>query len=265
MALFRPRNAALLLLLAGCAASSEDEEEAGAALTPVRPMTVCFGGRTIGDPYSIGGIQELDDLCKKLPGLVRDEPLGRDAKYAFFQWDTDVAHVLDRLVATLDTNGDGFVTNVDAPVDLTFVGYSWGGFNACELGEKIAGDRRFSASRKGIARVFTLDAFRTDVLVFPRAELRVPSNVHTFYSFRHSVAPADECSSFVFGLVGPFTGRVPRCTGSTVCHDYDFSLNAATAGVDHCDVPGAADDSLLAIVNGRTPAGVPPEVAVGRY
>lgn len=253
-------------LLAGCAASTE--EEAGgdvAALSAAETKTVCFGGRTapFGDPYSIGGISELDALCKQMPNVVRDGPGGTDADYHFFQWNSDMAHVLDRIVDALDTNNDGVVTNLDARVDLTLVGYSWGGFNARDVAERIGTDWRFSPSRRSVARLFTLDAFRTDYL-YPRSEIRVPANVGTFYSFRHSVGPDDDCSSFLYGLIGPFTGRDPSCTGTTVCHDYDYSKAASTAGIDHCEVPEAATPAILDITYGRTPT-LPRDQPVRRY
>jgi len=243
----------------GEAASTEDE----VATAPVR--TVCFGGRTVGDPFSIGGIPELAATCKVLPGLIRDVPNGPDARLPFFQWNSDLAHVLDVIVAALDTNRDGNVTNTDAPANLTFVGYSWGGFNARDVAEAIANDRRFSPLRKPVHRLLVLDAFRTDFLVVPKSEIRVPANVRFFESFRHTVAPTDDCSKIVPGLVGPFTGRDPLCTGATVCKDYDFSLSPATRDVDHCEVVGRARTFVVDLVNGRTPQNVPPQRDVRRF
>lgn len=262
-----------LAFVAGCAAEGEpsEEVEAGteAALTggsaAAVDRTMCFGGRTLGDPYSVGGIREIDTLCRKLPGLIRDPAGARDAAYPFFQWDSKLDHELDVLVAALDTNHDGVVTNTDAPVRLNLVGYSWGGFNALDMAEAIGKDPRFSASRRAVARFFALDAFRTDYLVWPRGEMRVPSNVASFYSFRHTKAPKDDCSYILFGMVGPFTGRDPACTGTTVCQDYDFSAAPATVDVDHCDVPGSAQPFVLDIVGGRKPSGLPPSLGVDRY
>lgn len=261
--------ASLFSLLGACAAQGEEESEAGvdgvAALSAPTPRTMCFGGRTFGDPYSIGGIRELDDLCLRMPGLIRDVPDGRDAPYAFFQWSSSVDHVLDVLVGALDTDHDGAVTTSDAPVDLTLVGYSWGGFNALDLAAKMANDPRLVGARKQVRRLFVLDAFRTDYLVLPRGELRVPENVRTLYSFRHTSAPEVECSSLLFGTIGPFTGRDPLCHRTTECFDYDFSLAPSTANVDHCDVPRYATPFVLELDQGRPPANLPPSRPVRRY
>jgi pimeloyl-ACP methyl ester carboxylesterase len=200
-----------------------------------------------------------------MPGLVRDLPNGPDTRYPFFQWDTSVAHAVDALVAALDTNDDGIVNNMDAPADLWLIGYSWGGFNARDVASAISIDRRFSPSRRSVARFIALDAYRTDWLVVARDGLRVPSNVRAFDSFRHTVAPENECSVIFWGLVGPFTGRNPKCTGSTVCRDYDFSKAFATATVDHCDVPEKATPFVLDLVAGRTPTRLPPSLPVARY
>jgi hypothetical protein len=253
---------------AGCAPPDEEGEEEGsatAALAATPQRSICFGGRTFGDPRSNGGIPEIESLCNRLPGLVRDVPGGTDGDFPFFQWDTGIPYVLNRLVDVLDTNKDGNVTNIDAPAELNVVGFSWGGFNAKELVAAIAADGRFSPSRKIVTRYFALDAYRTDYLVFSRTSLSVPGNVKSFWSFRHSKEPDDECSRIMFGMIGPFMGRVPRCTGTTTCKDYDYSAAAATAWVDHCAVPKVADDAVLDLIAGRTPRGLPPERAVTRY
>ena len=247
-----------------CFASSEEETSEDEAVS-VQTRTVCFAGATLGPPRETGGISELETLCDRLPGLIRDVPGGPDASFGFFQWTTPISHVLDVLVKTLDTNRDGIVTNTDAPVNLLLVGYSWGGFNARDAADAIDGDQRFSPLRKVVHRLISLDAYKTDYAIFPRADLRVPKNVRFFESFRHSIAPADECSLLFYGLVGPFTGRVPYCTGTTVCKDYDFSKAAATAGVDHCDVPSASEDLVVSLALGTPLGATPPAIPVKRY
>jgi hypothetical protein len=188
-----------------------------------------------------------------------------DTEYAFFQWDSSLSHEVDLIVQALDTNHDGRVTDADAPAELNLVGYSWGGFNAHDVAERIAADPRFSSTRRGVTRLFTLDAYRTDYLLLARTEMRVSANVKAFYSFRHTKAPADECSRLIAGLVGPFTGRDPLCTGDTICRDHDFSAAPASEQVDHCDVPRYAQAFVIDLANGRLPGGLPPEKVVKRY
>jgi len=254
----------MLFAGAGCAMQSDEtastDEDANARVQ----MTMCFSGRSLGDdPYASGGNSEFGALCKAMPGLVHDAA-GHDAAYPFFRWNSNVDHALDVLVVALDTNHDGVVTNMDTPVDLNVVGYSWGGFNARDLIAKIATDHRFSPSRHGVARFIALDPYRTDDLVFAKVEMDVPANVGTLWEFRHTVAPKDDCSRIAWGLVGPFTGRTPECTGSTVCHDFDFSLQAATVNVDHCGVPAHATRPVLEIVRNQPLTGTPPERRVNR-
>ena len=261
------RSAALaaIFLVAGCIAPTDEVEGSEDEVSSHPQATVCFSGRSLGsDPYASGGNSQLGDLCKSLPNLVRDTG-GRDADYPFFRWNSDVDHALDVVVAFLDTNHDVVVTNLDTPYDLDVIGFSWGGFNARELVAKIGTDRRFSPSRHAVARFIALDPFRTTKLVIPETSLDVPANVQSFWEFRHTIAPADDCSRIAWGLVGPFTGRDPRCTGTTACRDFDYSQRASTLGVDHCDVPGRSTAAVRRIVSGRTPADLPPERTVARY
>jgi hypothetical protein len=256
---------AVALLAFGCSAEADEGDRSEDEVGTAQQRTVCFGGRTVGDPFSVGGIKPLADMCQQMPGLIRDVPNGPDAKFSFFQWNSDLGHVLDVIVAALDTNRDGNVTNADAAADLTFVGYSWGGFNARDVAAAIGSDRRFSPLRKPVKRLVVLDAYQTEMLIVPKPDLRVPGNVRFFESFRHSVGPDDDCSKLVPGLLGPFTGRQPLCTGATVCKDFDYSLAPATAGVDHCEVVAQSRNFVLNIVNGRPSQGLPPERPVRRF
>ena len=254
-----------IFLLGGCASDADEGSLSDEINGGPTPRTVCFAGRTFGDVMTSGGIAEIGRLCKAMPNVIRDVPGGRDAPYDFFQWDSNLAHEMDAIVTALDTNHDGQVTSADAAVTLTVVGYSWGGYNAVDFINAVASDRRFGADRKQVAKFFALDAFRTDYLIVPRARMDVPANVQKFYSFRHTVAPADDCSIILGGLLGPFTGRVPYCTGSTECHDYDFSRADATKNVDHCAVPDAAHDDVVEINSGAPPTALPPESKVAHY
>jgi hypothetical protein len=257
---------AIVVFSAGCTASEVGSASDEVVREAPAVRTVCFAGRSAGaDPYASGGMRELDALCSALPGLVRDVPTGPDARYPFFRWNTSLPHVLDVIVAALDTNHDGKVTAADAPVDLTLVGYSWGGFNAHDITKTILTDRRFAPERKTVHRFVALDAYRTDGIATPRNEMRVPANVTFFEAFRHTRAPAGDCSIIVPGFVGPFTGREPLCTGTTECKDYDYSLDPATIQVDHCEVVARSAPFVTEIVNGRPARGLPSERPVRRY
>jgi hypothetical protein len=259
---------AAIAFLAGCTSSGVEtgSDVADVVREPASVRTVCFAGRSTGaDPYASGGMRELDALCNALPGLVRDLPNGPDARYPFFRWNTSLPHVLDVIVKALDTNRDGKVTAEDAPADLTLIGYSWGGFNAHDISKSILTDRRFAPERKTVHRLVALDAYRTDGLATPRRDMRVPANVTFFEAFRHTRAPADDCSIIVPGLVGPFTGRDPLCTGTSECRDFDYSLDPSTTDVDHCEVVGHSAPFVIEMVYERPALGLPPDRPVRRY
>jgi hypothetical protein len=248
----------------GCAAQSDGTDETSEDATARTQLTVCFGGRSLGDdPYQSGGNSEFGALCRAAPHLIH-ESRGTDAAYPFFRWNTNVDEAVNVVVQALDTNHDGVVTNTDADVDLNVIGYSWGGFNGRDLVAKIGTDHRFSPLRKHVARFIALDPYRTDDLVFAKSRIQVPANVGQYFEFRHTVAPKDDCSNIVDGIVGPFTGRTPLCTGSTECHDYDYSRDPKTAWVDHCAVPKAATPNVLAIFAGQPLPHAPPELVVTR-
>jgi hypothetical protein len=239
--------------------------ETGARKPRGAQVSICFSGRSMGDdPYASGGNSALGALCVRLPNLVQDV-VGPDGAYPFFRWSSDIDHALDVLVSSLDTDRDGGVTSADRDVDVNVVGFSWGGFNARDLIEKMASDRRFSPTRRRVARFFALDPYRTDALVFAKRVVDVPANVDELWEFRHTMAPEGDCSRLAGGLIGPFTGRAPRCTDKTVCHDFDYSLEPATKNVDHCEIPAYAAPHILRIVSGEVLTGLPQERRVVRY
>jgi hypothetical protein len=256
----------VVLVVAGCAVAPEENTGTTAASATVRQSaSVCFAGRSFGsDPYASGGNEDLADLCRSLPHLIRDVE-GWDAAYPFFRWNADLAHAVDVIAAALDTDGDGAVTSSDADMELNVVGFSWGGFDARDVIARIQDDARFSDERKSVARFFALDPYQTVALAFPRRVMQVPANVATLYEFRHTVAPSDDCSRVIPWLVGPFTGREPECTGDTACNDYDYSAAASTADVDHCGVPAAATHAIRELIAGREPDDLPPASSSGRY
>lgn len=229
-----------------------------------RPVAICFAGRTVGsDPMKTGGIEAIAGLCEVLPGLVRDSRDGEH--YPFFRWNSPIARAADRVFEAMDTDRNGIVDAADAPAALTVVGYSWGGFNARDLAAALRTDTRFSPERRTVAKLFTVDPYRVFGLGSKPRWLDVPSNVRDFYEFRHTVAPERECSRLLGGLVGPFTGVPPRCSGATACVDYDYSLAPNTTWVDHCAVPSEAKTAILRLALGAPVEGLPPTHTVERY
>jgi hypothetical protein len=247
-----------LLTTVGCAASDADETtteqtgELSASSAPRRGVTVCFAGAYRGpDPLATTGNPELAAMCEQMPGLIRAE------HYPFFTFtQRPEGTVLSAVLRALDTNHDGRLNDADEQVELNVVGYSWGGFNAYSFIKAWNESPRVPANRKAVARYFAIDAFRPDALMVDTVRLHVPANVQSFWSFRHSVAPATDCS--VGSAMGPYTGRTPLCQRSTVCTDYDYSLAPETTGLGHCDIPAAADEAILALTYGTELPAMPP-------
>jgi hypothetical protein len=246
------------------AVSTEPDGSAPPSTSPPAQWAVCFSGAAAGDPYRSGGNTELGTLCEQLPGLVHPR------EYPFFTWRDDTSKPLRSLLKVLDTDHDGRVTRADAPVELTLVGFSWGAFNARDLALAILEEPLFADDRKAVARLFLLDPFRTRALVVPESEIRIPGNVDRAWVWRHSIAPASDCSRGA--PLGPYTGRPPVCTGRTQCHDFDFSmaLEARFSGrrgsdIGHCTVPGVSSAALLELAAGHEPTSpMPPERPVLR-
>jgi hypothetical protein len=232
----------LVLLTIACASSEsgdpqdEGEESDEQNLTNVRKRTVCFSGASFdSNPYSSQGNAELAQLCESMPGLIRG------SSYPFFTWQESGS--LKAVVKALDTNGDQKFTAADEPVELTIIGFSWGGFNAVALAREMQTTNLIVTNRrKAVAKVFALDPYTRPGFLMEASQLVVPSNVQRFWEFRHTVAPPSDCSTNA--PAGPYRGIEPSCSRVTKCVDYDFSLapNDVFSGVrgrdvGHCTLP----------------------------
>jgi pimeloyl-ACP methyl ester carboxylesterase len=156
---------------------------------------------------------------------------------------------------TLDTTRDGKLNAEDERVELDVIGYSWGGVNAVDLAARMAADERVAPPWR-VTRLILLDAFQ------PGASLSIPDNVDRTFSFRHSVAPPNDCSSGA--LLGPYLGIAPTCAPSQACFDFDFSQSpeqrfGAQRGksVGHCDVPRAALAAIKQLLRDEEPTAAP--------
>jgi hypothetical protein len=227
------------------------------------------GGRTTG------GNPWLEQFCATLgTDLIKD--CSGSPCYSTFGFETVGNPSRTSLVGALDTNNDGRVTSADKFYDLVLIGYSWGGTNVRDMAEWMQTAAAFDPSRRQVAMMVTLDPYR------PGAAMDVPANVSRFIEFRHSVAPASDCSYIeVAGVVvsGPYLGIVPRCKSTSQCTDYDYTRGgntfypgAYTPGrgytgvkVDHCGLVNAAASALPALLAGRAYSPLPPTVPVATY
>ena len=120
-----------------------------------------------------------------------------------------------------------------------------------ELPKALRADERVAADRAVIERL---------VLIAPYAPAResveISDAVHRAFIYRHSKAPADDCSrSFADG---PWLSLRPHCSEATRCWDYDYSLEPDLAFLGrqgsrsggmlgHCNIVGVV--AKVAAVN----------------
>lgn len=222
--------------------------------------TVCFAGAvTRNDSVN----PELAQVCGTLPGLV--QACNGSTCFALFEmFELQAAHAA--LIAQLDANGDGRYDDQDPACEVRIVGYSWGGVNAVDLARAFIEDSRVAPSRKTVHKLIALDPYQ------PLASLRVVAGVQHFWEYRHSIAPAADCSRGA--ILGPYMGLAPSChTSVQTCLDYDYSLAPGTVfggypgnQVGHCTTVRAAREALIYnLASGQAFQTVPPTVPANRF
>lgn len=209
------------------------------------PITVCLTGAI--DQRS-GSNRGFEDLCRRLHergrGVLRVR-VGRRSHYSFATFPMmDADAVYPALFAALDADGDRRVSASECAREVDLLGFSWGGVNVVRLAEAYFADRRVDAGCK-VRRLILLDAFQPFV-----TRLKAPDRVDQVLSFRHSIAPAHDCSKG--SPLGPYLGAELRCPKGRVCRDVDYSSHPLDRfegvlgkDVGHCDVPEVAAASIL--------------------
>ena len=228
-------------------------------------MTICLTGACSDLGANCGSNYDFTQLCDQLGAL--DAGLVRSTSGSTFATAvaTDAQAVVAPLFAALDRNGDNAITDLDGPVDLNIVGFSWGGVNAGDLATRLANDPRIHQASL-FERVIILDGYQPILSLDP--VISMPAAVDAAWSFRHSVAPSSDCSNLA--PLGPYKGRRLGCPSTQACRDFDFSLAPAQvfnglAGRDigHCDVARAATPYVLELLmRGHLSSALPPAVTV---
>jgi hypothetical protein len=173
-----------------------------------------------------GANPDLEDACEGMAGVVRRcDPRGQCHSLM-----TDLGEAraaLGELGELL--SGQSFVDGLgetqpaaDA-CDVRVLGHSWGGADGLTLSGDVL-SRMAAPRRVGLAIV--LDGY----VPFGDRFLDVPTGVARAVSFRHSLSPADDCSSGV--PTGPFRGLPMRCPQDAQCDEFDLSLHGTP--IDHC-------------------------------
>lgn len=234
--------------------------DAGPAL---RPVTICLTGACSDLGANCSSNQYFTDLCDEL--ALRDAGVVRSSSGTTFAtaFDTDAASVAGTLFLALDRNGDNQVNQLDGPIVLNILGFSWGGANVEDLANRVTTDSRIDQS--GLrSRVVILDAFQP----FNNGAVTMPVGLEEAWSFRHSVASSSDCSNGA--PLGPYLGLRLACAAGQRCSDHDFSLAPTTffnglsgSSIGHCEVPFAARQYVLDLVTrGQTTTPLPPAVPV---
>jgi len=191
-------------------------------------ITVCLNGAG-GDRHP--GNQVIAELCSGLPGLIEDCSEGP----------CESTFPSSAGARAGDAIALAFMSAETSTCPISVVGYSLGGVNAVAMAQSLAG--------RGISidRMILIDPFSPlgpDPLV-------IPANVSSTWVYRHSVAPADDCSADR-PIIGPYEGFAPACAPESRCQDYDFSADERYRDVDHCTVPSFAYDGGRAnVLTGR--------------
>jgi hypothetical protein len=243
----------------GAERRSPSGDERGAS--PARRRTVCLTGAVAHESPSNAGFRAL---CESsfIRGRI-DDCRGGACKSTFGTFpSTSPEEVWDAVFTELDIDRNGLVDDRDPAVALDVLGFSWGGVNAVALARMMHEDPRMVAPRT-IARLILIDAYQ------PLGSTWITPNVALTYSFRHSLAPATDCSQGA--PMGPYLGLPPSCGRDQTCFDYDFSLspNETFSGmlgaeIGHCDVPRAAAPNIAQILSDAPLKGAPRAVPVTR-
>jgi hypothetical protein len=173
-----------------------------------RELTMCFKGALEGDESTFG------QLCTMVGRGLKSDGKGpaHDSFLRSTRWS-----LYPKLFNELDTNSDGKVDDRDTPTNVNLIGYSWGAVAAKEIAQHLKNDDRVSPERKSVSKLVAIDAFQ------PFGEMRVPSNVERFRSYRQTNSK-DETKNFFFG---PYHGIRPVCSVATECQDFDLTIQPA--------------------------------------
>lgn len=250
---------------AGLDAPADSGSPDSSPAVPQCQRTICLTGAI---NQQSPGNNSFTTLCSdpRIPGLI--ESCDDDkCEVTFSNFMADVAvSIYPTLFAALDTNGDEVIDDEDDDCALNILGFSWGGVNSLRLARAYLEDSRVAPSRQRIYRVIVLDPFQ------PGGKMHVPSQVEQFIEYRHSIAPSSDCS--IGAPLGPYLGIAPRCEEPSRCLDYDYSLAPSKAfacadgsvlygrQVEHCSVPQAAHQAVIANLLGEPYENLPPSVPV---
>lgn len=264
------RHLAALCFLMACqspapsATSAPDASDAAVGV-PARQVVVCMTGAIDQHSGSNDGFSQLCDALRSVATVVPECVDGTCwSSFATFTSAEPIRKLTDATLPVLDVTADGAVDSADGATTLTLVGFSWGGVTAADLSRALSNDKRIDHTFLTL-RLIALDAFQPSL-----PDVKAARAVDEAFSFRHSVAPSGDCSTWA--PLGPYLGLRLRCAPEQRCFDFDFSAapDVSFSGrrggdVGHCDVPDVAARYVTSLVTtGELVAPVPPSVSVLR-
>jgi hypothetical protein len=194
-------------------------------------IVICLPGAGGTDS---GANPDLETWCGGLAGVVRRcDANGRC--HALMADLGDARAALEDLGGLLSDQ-----LSTDA-CNVRVLGHSWGGADALTLSSDVLA-RKTAPTQVSLAIV--LDGY----LPLGDRFLDVPVGVARTVSFRHSVTPADDCSTGV--PTGPFRGLPIRCASDAQCDEFDLSLHGTP--VDHCGLVSLVFNEMTALLQGSS-------------
>lgn len=220
-------------LLGGCLAEEPTVESQSADQTAVRRVLLCQQGLS---DRSFEWDKGLFSLCETVES--HGFTLVRDGDYpAFGALDGGGAYAA--LFDTLDTDGDGLVTEDDERSAIHLAGFSWGGMHLTKLARHLLDDDRIIPARRGVMAMVLFDPYQ------PFTSLTIPPNVLHAWVYRQSETTSSDCAYDISLGLG-FNAAVPSDQSELGwCAHYD--LDAFLGDVGHCQVPAKA--AQAAVVN----------------
>ncbi|MCA9699331.1 MAG: hypothetical protein KC431_17530, partial [Myxococcales bacterium] len=168
--------------------------------------------------------RNLAELCRMAPGVVRLCEGEGEQRRCRSAWGPDEwRQGLEALILSMDRNDDGKVGEGDPFCSIHAAGWSQGAMIVGEeLPKALRADERVAADRAVIERLVLIAPYAPE-----RESVEISDAVHRAFIYRHSKAPADDCSrSFADG---PWLSLRPHCSEATRCWDYDYSLEPELA------------------------------------
>lgn len=210
-------------------------------------VTLCMAGAF---RRTDGANPRLARICGDARRVVKDCSADGKTCHSLFNFAAiGLAH--QALFAALDTTGDGTIDGKDTPLRACVIGYSWGGVNAAEVARRLTNDPRIASAQRRLDRLILIDPFAPAVRSIP-----VPPGVRETTNYRHSKAPARDCSARA--PLGPYTGLPAKCPAQALCVAHDLSKAKLTAqqtvspaAVGHCSIIRAIEPTLRGLISAR--------------